>query len=68
MAATLSVLLPAYRSTFFLLAVVIALAVHYLSDVLAGFFVGICFVGILLAGFTRFGLPISAPPNSSLCP
>jgi len=70
MAAALSVLFPAYRSTFFLLALVIAacrlvLAVHYLSDVLAGFVVGICFVVILQVAFTRFGWPVNAPPNSS---
>ncbi len=67
-ASALSVLFPGYRSTFLLLAVVIAachlvLAVGYLSDVLAGFCIGVCFVSILHAGFTRFGLPLSVPPR-----
>jgi membrane-associated phospholipid phosphatase len=72
-ASALSVLFPAYRSSLFLLAVVIAacrlvLAVSYLSDVLAGFCIGVCFVSILHAGFTRFGLPLSVLPRRASRP
>jgi membrane-associated phospholipid phosphatase len=64
LASALTVLFPAYRMTFFLLAGLVAacpmvLGAHYLSDVLAGFLMGVCFVAMLRAGFKRFGIPLS---------
>ena len=66
-AAALSVLLPVYRATFFLLAVIvgvsqIVLEDHYLSDVLAGVLLGMGMAAALKAAFDRFGLQLVARP------
>jgi len=63
MAAAFSILLPAYRSTFFLLAAIIAISrlligLQYPSDILAGGLVGMITVVCLEAMFDRFAIEL----------
>jgi membrane-associated phospholipid phosphatase len=64
MATTFSVLMPAYRPTFLLVATVVALSpimigMHYPSDAIAGALVGLTAVSILGAIFRHCGFELS---------
>ena len=65
MAAAFSILIPAYRSTFFLLTVSVAVSLleagaHYPSDVAAGMLLGAIVVAWLATMFDRFAIPLRA--------
>jgi membrane-associated phospholipid phosphatase len=65
MATAFSILIPAYRSTFFLLAIIIAISrliigLNYPSDILAGMILGMVTVIWLKAIFNRFAIELRA--------
>jgi membrane-associated phospholipid phosphatase len=65
MATAFSILIPAYRSTFFLLAIIIAIGrfiigLNYPSDILAGMILGMVTVIWLKAIFNRFAIELRA--------
>jgi membrane-associated phospholipid phosphatase len=71
-AAALSVLLPSYRGTFLLLALLVAvsrvtLGIHYPSDAVAGLLLGLEIAILLKAIFVHAGIPLFAgkrpPPH-----
>jgi membrane-associated phospholipid phosphatase len=63
-AASLSILLPGYRATFLLLALLVAvsrvmLGIHYPSDAVAGLLLGLEIALLLRAIFVHAGIPLS---------
>jgi membrane-associated phospholipid phosphatase len=70
MAAAFSILAPAYRSTFFLLAVITAISrlvigLNYPGDILAGMLLGMITIIWLEAMFDRFAIELRADKSRS---
>ena len=69
MAVALSVLMPAYRSRFLFVAAMVAssrvvLGIHYPTDAIAGFLVGLLVVVVLKRIFDHAEIALSPAPHT----